>query len=228
MHDLSLSGAFLATEQPDDPGAQGTLTLSTYLSPEPIHIPCEVARVGEQPTRGMGLRFTHLEQSALRILKHYVSQFFGGALVCMVEDDPALLRLMERFMAKGGMSFVGLEPSANTAECLWRLRPHLIMLDIMMPQVSGFTLARELRERIAEASAQHAPNTQPNRASPRSNAPITPAPRLVFYSAMAPDLVPDDLRDIPLIPKGVSFREVVHTLKAQLPQGEESSPKLPG
>ncbi|NIS81701.1 MAG: response regulator [Anaerolineales bacterium] len=68
-----------------------------------------------------------------------------GARILIVEDDPDTLRLMELTLKTAGHE-VGL--ASRGKECLSLIRAEsfdLILLDIMMPDISGFDVLRELR-----------------------------------------------------------------------------------
>jgi len=70
----------------------------------------------------------------------------GSPAVLVVEDDPALLRLMEHMLASGGFDAVAAGTAADGLAQV-RQRPggfDLAILDLMMPGVSGLDLAGEL------------------------------------------------------------------------------------
>ena len=66
----------------------------------------------------------------------------------LVDDDPDVLALLARVLRAAGHS---VETSASSVEALKRIpieRPGCVITDIMMPEMDGFELTRELRRRI--------------------------------------------------------------------------------
>jgi CheY-like chemotaxis protein/phosphoribosyl 1,2-cyclic phosphodiesterase len=66
----------------------------------------------------------------------------------LVDDDPDVLALLARVLGGAGHS---VETSASSIEALKRIpieRPECVITDIMMPEMDGFELTRELRRRI--------------------------------------------------------------------------------
>ena len=65
--------------------------------------------------------------------------------ILVADDEPPLLRLMEFIIAREGHVMVG---AANGEEALAKARetrPDLVLLDIMMPRIDGYEVARRLR-----------------------------------------------------------------------------------
>lgn len=72
--------------------------------------------------------------------------------ILVVDDEPTLVRLMEFILAKQGHTML---VATNGEEGLTKARaekPDLILLDIMMPRIDGYELARRIRA-DAEISA---------------------------------------------------------------------------
>ena len=66
----------------------------------------------------------------------------------LVDDDPDVLALLARVLRAAGHS---VETTASSVEALKRIpieRPECVITDIMMPEMDGFELTRELRRRI--------------------------------------------------------------------------------
>jgi CheY-like chemotaxis protein len=69
--------------------------------------------------------------------------------VLLVEDEPAIRELVAEMLEGAG---VELRCAAGGAEALRearRLRPHLVLLDIVLPDMDGFTVCRLLRGHAA-------------------------------------------------------------------------------
>lgn len=66
-------------------------------------------------------------------------------LIMIVDDAPDNLKLLERLLAKQGYR---IQVSRNGLEALQiapRLKPELILLDIVMPEMDGYEVCRQLR-----------------------------------------------------------------------------------
>lgn len=77
------------------------------------------------------------------------------AKIIVVEDDPTIRALLE--MALMGAGYVGIESFARGdvgLDAIRRLRPDLVLLDVMMPGIDGFTLARRVRGEPALAATR--------------------------------------------------------------------------
>ncbi|GAB6040767.1 ATP-binding protein [Endothiovibrio diazotrophicus] len=69
-----------------------------------------------------------------------------GARVLVVDDDPVNLRVVHNHLQLAGMEVTG---AASGQACLDRLadeRPDLLLLDVMMPRMSGYETARRVRQ----------------------------------------------------------------------------------
>jgi DNA-binding response OmpR family regulator len=65
--------------------------------------------------------------------------------ILVVDDEPTLVRLMEFILAKQGHTML---VATNGEDAIARAReekPDLILLDIMMPRVDGYQVARTIR-----------------------------------------------------------------------------------
>jgi len=68
-----------------------------------------------------------------------------GAAVLVVEDEARLARTIELYLGQRGFT---VRTASNGAEALERIaeaRPDVIVTDIMMPVMDGYTLCRRLR-----------------------------------------------------------------------------------
>jgi len=73
----------------------------------------------------------------------------GGAekTVLLVEDDPQLRRLMQRMLERASWRVVQAENGAVALQWLRSAVPHVILLDLMMPEVDGFEVLEALQTR---------------------------------------------------------------------------------
>ncbi len=71
--------------------------------------------------------------------------------ILVVDDEPTIVRLMEFILARQGHEML---VAVNGQEALEKVRlhaPDLILLDIMMPRIDGYEVARTLRADPATA-----------------------------------------------------------------------------
>jgi DNA-binding response OmpR family regulator len=68
-----------------------------------------------------------------------------GTTILMVEDDPEISRLVSDFMRNEGFEVRVAESGERMDAALERLRPDLIILDLMLPGEDGLSICRRLR-----------------------------------------------------------------------------------
>jgi two-component system response regulator MprA len=69
----------------------------------------------------------------------------GGAHLLVVDDDPNLLRMLRRGFVLAGYSVAAVEDGEAALRVLREQEPHLVVLDVMLPEVDGLEVARRLR-----------------------------------------------------------------------------------
>ena len=65
----------------------------------------------------------------------------------IVDDDPDILMLLRRVLEKAGHAVVSSESSQQALKEIPGERPDCVISDLMMPEMDGFELCRELRRR---------------------------------------------------------------------------------
>lgn len=65
----------------------------------------------------------------------------------MVDDDPALRLLLRASLEQEGLAVVEAENGADALAKFDRVRPDIVLLDVLMPELDGFATCRELRAR---------------------------------------------------------------------------------
>jgi diguanylate cyclase (GGDEF)-like protein len=79
----------------------------------------------------------------------------GEALVMMVDDEPLVIELTQAFLEEAGYRrFVSTSESTEAIALMQRERPQVVLLDINMPQVSGFDILQRMR---ADPQLQYIP-----------------------------------------------------------------------
>jgi len=69
--------------------------------------------------------------------------------ILIVDDDPPSRRLAAHILKTAGYEVVMASDGLETIEKIWKERPDLVLLDVMMPQRDGIETLRQLR-RIPE------------------------------------------------------------------------------
>ncbi|MBI3609078.1 MAG: response regulator, partial [Nitrospirae bacterium] len=70
----------------------------------------------------------------------------GGPILAVIDDDPLVISLFRRYLALHPYRIVGVDPNGNVIETVRDLKPHAIILDILMAPRNGWDLLRELKE----------------------------------------------------------------------------------
>ncbi|MFC1941623.1 response regulator transcription factor [Chloroflexota bacterium] len=68
------------------------------------------------------------------------------ASVMVVDDDIRMLRMMKRTMELEGFNVLAANSGEASLEIFEKETPDLVLLDIMMPDMDGYTVCREIRE----------------------------------------------------------------------------------
>ena len=69
-----------------------------------------------------------------------------NATIVMVDDEPITMEVVQAFLEDAGYrNFVLIEKSSEAMAALERQRPDLLLLDLIMPQVSGFDILKAVR-----------------------------------------------------------------------------------
>lgn len=67
--------------------------------------------------------------------------------ILLVDDDAALLEVTSILLVSEGYEVLAAEDGIEALEMLGREEPDLVVLDIMMPRLSGFEVLKKIRER---------------------------------------------------------------------------------
>ena len=73
-----------------------------------------------------------------------VPQFLAGRIL-VVEDDATVRDVVARYLERDGHQVTALDRGSEAVALVGRLNPDLIILDLMLPDVNGIDLCRQLR-----------------------------------------------------------------------------------
>ena len=65
--------------------------------------------------------------------------------ILVVDDEPSIVRLMEFILARQGHEMLSAVNGEEALEKIRAQKPDLVLLDIMMPRIDGYEVARTLR-----------------------------------------------------------------------------------
>ncbi len=66
-------------------------------------------------------------------------------LVLLVDDEPSILQLARMYLERDGFRVQEAKDGEAALDAVLRLRPALIVLDVMLPKLDGFEVCRRLR-----------------------------------------------------------------------------------
>ena len=76
------------------------------------------------------------------------------SLVLVVDDDPVSIQLLELILDRGGYEVIEASDAARGLELVRKFRPDLVIVDDMMPEISGGEMCRRIK---SDASLSHIP-----------------------------------------------------------------------
>jgi two-component system phosphate regulon response regulator PhoB len=65
--------------------------------------------------------------------------------ILIVEDEPSIVELVTFSMREAGWDTIAVQSAAEAWECIRNRRPHLVLLDWMLPDQSGLSLLSRIR-----------------------------------------------------------------------------------
>ena len=68
------------------------------------------------------------------------------ARVLLIEDEPHIVEALSFLLTREGMSVSTHSDGIDAAETTQRLKPDLVILDVMLPGKSGFDILQEIRQ----------------------------------------------------------------------------------
>lgn len=65
--------------------------------------------------------------------------------VLCIEDDPEMIDLIKLILERKGFQFIGAVGGREGLEAIAREKPDLVLLDIMMPDIDGWDVYRQMK-----------------------------------------------------------------------------------
>ena len=84
-------------------------------------------------------------RSPLRGRRLAERQLTMKAKVLIIDDDPKLNRLLTDFLSGYGLSVLSAETPSSGLKKMRRLHPDIIILDVMLPEMNGFDVCKQIR-----------------------------------------------------------------------------------
>ena len=70
------------------------------------------------------------------------------AKILVVDDDPAVRNLIQRFLIKQNYQVEAAEDGKTALTLFEQFNPDLVILDVNLPDVTGFNLCQEMQSRM--------------------------------------------------------------------------------
>ena len=66
--------------------------------------------------------------------------------IMVVEDEESLLKLESILLTSRGYQVCSMRNGKEALECIEKEKPDLVLLDVMLPEVDGFEVCRQIKE----------------------------------------------------------------------------------
>jgi signal transduction histidine kinase/CheY-like chemotaxis protein/HAMP domain-containing protein len=125
-------------------------------------VPVVIASVAADRQRGFSLGAAHVLQKPvmreeLAKTLHRLglgAKMRNGCTVLIVDDDPKAIDVLASYLAESGCRTIKATGGRQGIDAARREKPHLILLDLMMPEVNGFDVVDALHK---DATTSHIP-----------------------------------------------------------------------
>ena len=69
----------------------------------------------------------------------------NSSTIMIIDDEPQMRKLIRMFLEKEGYTVVEATDGANALSLIKNITPQLLLVDVMMPYMDGFTFAKEIK-----------------------------------------------------------------------------------
>jgi DNA-binding response OmpR family regulator len=73
--------------------------------------------------------------------------------ILLVDDDPTNLQILHQVLGGRGYKLIIAKSGEDALKMAERMKPHLVLLDIMMPGIDGYETCKRLKENPATSNA---------------------------------------------------------------------------
>jgi CheY-like chemotaxis protein len=111
--------------------------------------------IAEEDGANLGMAYRMAELCGARIALSTDAQAFAATLsipaaeqvpVLVIDDNADTVQLLQRYASVTRYRLIGLQDPKEALELAKKLAPHIIVLDVMMPQVDGWRVLESLRQ----------------------------------------------------------------------------------
>lgn len=81
-----------------------------------------------------------------------MSNMASNAKILVVDDEPDTLELIRLILESGGFKVIPASSGVEALKILETVRPALVLLDIMMPDMDGWEVFRKIKEKDSSIS----------------------------------------------------------------------------
>ena len=74
----------------------------------------------------------------------------SGVRVCVIDDDKDVINIVERILSARGYRTLGISQVIGSSSKVKKFKPHIIIMDIMMPVLDGHNLLEVFRKTLQE------------------------------------------------------------------------------
>lgn len=74
-----------------------------------------------------------------------MAEMQGKKTVVYIEDEPELIQLVSLILERGGFNPIGAMGGYEGLETVQRVKPDLVLLDLVMPDISGWDIYQHLK-----------------------------------------------------------------------------------
>jgi signal transduction histidine kinase/CheY-like chemotaxis protein len=124
-------------------------------APPTANIPIIILSVIEQKQVGFALGATDylvkpISRPVLKeTIRKYVPHADAGSTILLVDDNRSTLELLEETLRSSGYEVQSVQSGAHALEVLSTTRVSAVLLDLLMPEMDGFQVLRDIRQNAA-------------------------------------------------------------------------------
>ena len=103
--------------------------------------------------------------------------------VLIAEDEPSILESLEFILKRAGLSCSTVTDGDAALDAVRRLRPRVVVLDVMLPKRSGFEVLKQIRADALTSGQPQGPSATATVTAPFSLSQAKSVPQASFAAA---------------------------------------------